>query len=170
MILIFILLLLISAGVFIILLMLINSNKTTARNIEIFGYFLLVVSLIWTSVFNITDEMAKDSEFMMLDETLKVMWFFEGDKRDYLIDGDIDKLNDEYERLTKYFQGQVFNNETINEQKAITNKIHYGLFVFSSLFIAAGRLSEVLNVNKKKKSSTNKIKKKKTYKRRNKRK
>lgn len=37
-------------------------------------------------------------------------------------------------------------------------QIHYGLFVLSSLFIAAGRMSEVLNVNKTKKVQQARIK------------
>ncbi len=49
----FILLLAISTGIFFILLMVIKSDKTIARNIEIFGYLLLVVSLIWTSILTV---------------------------------------------------------------------------------------------------------------------
>ncbi|WP_346235745.1 hypothetical protein MKY04_09390 [Lysinibacillus telephonicus] len=171
MIIMFIVLLSVSVGVFFILTMVVKANRITARNIEMFGYFLLVVSLIWTGIYNSTDDMVKGSEFSKLDETLKVLWSYEGDKKDYLINGDIEDLNEDYFKLTNHLQGQVFNDKLINEQAAITKKIHYGLFVLSSLFIAAGRISEVINVNKPDKpSANNKMKNIKNHKRRKKQK
>lgn len=171
MIIMFIFLLGISVGVYFILITVIKASKITARNIEMFGYFLLVVSLIWTGIYNSTDDMVRGSEYLKLDETLKVQWSYEGDKKDFLINGDIEDLNEDYYRLTNHLRGPAFDDKFINEQAAITEKIHYGLFVLSSLFIAAGRISEVLNVNKTDKPSANhKIKNIKNHKRRKKQK
>jgi len=160
---IFIYLLLISLGIFLLLLWVIKTDKLTARNIEFIGYLLLVVSLIWTGVYNLTQEVSRGSEFIMLDERLRVLWLYEGAKKEYYNNENIDDLNDAYYELTKHLQGPVFDNKLIKEQEDFTNKVHYGLFVLSSLFISAGRISEVFhdsstnkNLNKNKKRTNKK--------------
>ena len=140
------------------LLLVINNNKSTARKIEFFGYLLFVVSLIWTGVHNITQEMSRGSEFIMLDERLRVLWTYEGAKKQYYTDRNIDDLNDAYYELSKHLNGPVFENNLIKEQEAFTNKTHYVLFVLSSLFIAAGRIAEVFR-DSSIDNNSNKIKK-----------
>ncbi|WP_313893811.1 hypothetical protein [Psychrobacillus sp.] len=65
--------------------------------------------------FNSTEEMERGSEFLMLEEKLKILWLYEGDKKDYLINGDIDDLNNDYFSLTNYLHGPVFDNGFIRE-------------------------------------------------------
>lgn len=149
----FIFIVFISAGIFWGLLWVIKANKSSGRKIEIVGYFLLVLSLIWTLVYNSTQELSKGSESLMIEERLRVLWLYEGEKKKYYDTGNIDALNDSYSDFNRYLQGPAFENKLIKEQEEITNKIHYGLFILSSLFIAAGRISEVLNDNSTKKSS-----------------
>lgn len=139
--------------IFGILVTVINNKPNSARYIELIGYAFLIISLIWTGVTNLTNDSSSSTDKIMLEEKMHVLWSFEKDKLDYLTDEDINDLYEDYRALYDYINGPISDVELIKEQDKIAKNINYGLFVLSTLFIAAGRLEELLKRGKKEKDS-----------------
>lgn len=138
-------LLVIALLVFYILFLIVKSIPRSARYIEIVGYAILVISLIWTGIVNTTEDMSKGSEYINLDEKLNQLWHFNGDLKDFTQDKNADDLANDYFEQSKYWQENNVNGQFVHEQEEIAKKISYGLFVLSSLFILVGRLEELVN-------------------------
>ncbi|WP_144060664.1 hypothetical protein [Exiguobacterium chiriqhucha] len=155
---------LVAALILVTLILTIKSKPKSARIIEIVGYVLLIVSIIWTIIVNLTTEMSADSDLLRLDEKLNVIWSFEGDKKDYIYNNNSDDLSQDYKLLHEHWTGPVFDDTLVKMQYKIVKYISYGLFALSTLFISAGRLSELLMVHPDK-SSTRKYPKYKRNKR-----
>ncbi|GAB1759295.1 hypothetical protein [Priestia megaterium] len=136
--------------VFYFLFLLIKSIPRSARYIEIAGYAILVISLIWTGIVNTTEDISKGNEYINLNEKLNQLWYFNGDIRDFAQDKNSEDLANDYFKRSKYWQTNYLNGQFVHEQEEISKKLNYGLFGLSSLFILVGRLEELIN-----KKSTN---------------
>lgn len=142
---IFVVLLAVALLVFYFLLLVIKSNPKNARCIEIIGYAILVISLIWTGIVNTTEDISKGSEYINLNEKLNHLWYFNGDLRDFAQDRNADDLANDYFERSKYWQENYLNGQYVHEQEEVAKKINYVLFGFSTLFILVGRLEELVN-------------------------
>lgn len=138
-------LLVIALLVFYLLYLVIKSIPKSARYIEIAGYAILVISLIWTGIVNTTEDISKGSEYINLNEKLNQLWYFNGDLRDFAQDKNADDLANDYFERSKYWQVNYLNGQSVHEQEGIAKKINYALFGLSSLFVLAGRLEDLIN-------------------------
>jgi len=138
-------LLVIALLVFYLLYLVIKSIPKSARYIEIVGYVILVISLIWTGIVNTTEDISKGNEYINLNEKLNHLWYFNGDLRDFAQDKNADDLANDYFERSKYWQENYLNGQYVHEQEEVAKKINYVLFGLSTLFILVGRLEELVN-------------------------
>ncbi|MED4064422.1 hypothetical protein [Priestia megaterium] len=141
----FVILLVIALLLFYLLFLVVKSIPKSARYIEIAGYAILVISLIWTSVVNTTEDISKGSEYINLNEKLNHLWYFNADLKDFAQDKNAEDLANDYFERNNYWQENHVNGQFVHEQEEIAKKINYGLFALSSLFILVGRLEELVN-------------------------
>lgn len=167
MIFIFTLVVVLAAFIFSVLIFILKSKPISSRIIEIIGYGLLVISIIWTGIDKMMGEFASSADKFNVDEKLHILWLYEGVKNEYLNTNDVENLTQDYHKLDEHWHGPAFDFELLKKQDTIVKVISYSLFVLSTLFIAAGRLGEIINlknkVNKKvphRKSSKDRAKKK----------
>jgi hypothetical protein len=138
----FVIIFVFALGVFCILGFVVKKYNAIARYIEIIGYVLLVTSLFWTGMVNITSDESKGSDNLILNEKLDILWYFENHK---LLDKNTNEKLKDFNQLDQEWNGPVTDKKLIKLQDDIANKISYALFALSTLFIGAGRLEELLN-------------------------
>ncbi|MEY2195754.1 hypothetical protein AB7942_23925 [Neobacillus sp. BF23-41] len=143
----FIILLCIAVVIMYLLVTLIKWRSNLARKIEIIGYTILIASILWTAVANMTNDMSTGSDYLILDEKLNALWFLEDKKIAYIKDGDIGSLQEQHDRWYNDLVDLEVSSEYVKKQEEIAKIISYGLFVLSTLFISAGRIGELFVTN-----------------------
>lgn len=127
---------------FIFLSIYLKKHPKSAMYIEIFGYCILVISLLWSVMANLIAEFSLDSNFFDIDEKLNTLWRWEGSKVYYRNHEDI---YESYLNKDDYWNSDIFNHEFLKKQDSTAKIISYGLVTLSSVFILSGRLSELIN-------------------------
>lgn len=111
-------------------------NDITARIIEILGYLLLFVVLIWELVIkNLMMDSFYNSDFSHLNNKLNHLWFMIDDE----LKGDSVSCWKEYEEFFSVGPGKH-----IEEQKKCVDIIEVILKILSAVFIAIGRIQELI--------------------------
>ena len=116
-------------------------NDKTARKIEIVGYFLLFVVLVWEFfVKNILFDDFYNSDFFYINEKLGVIFrMLESIVRESSIDA--------WEQRTHFFDTKM--NDSLKMQLLTTDIIECILKVLSTVFIAIGRFQELKTMKTK---------------------
>ena len=122
------------------------SNKT-ARKIEIFGYLLLVVLLIWEFVIkNICLEQFYNDDWVFLNEKLKIIYTTLND----ILTGDTTDVN---AFTDTFFQD---TNKRVEIQLLTVDIIEAVLQILSTICIAVGRFHELKKLKQEKTQNKNK--------------
>lgn len=134
----------------------IKKKPEYAKTFEIIGYGFLTISIIWTGVVNSTSEMSTGSDLLIIDERLRNLWLYEGDKIEYMNNNDLNNLSQDYSALSSDISNPVFDDKLIKEQDKTAKMISYGLFLISTLLISVGRLNELFFDGSRKSTSIRK--------------
>lgn len=152
----FFLITLIAVVVLVLLISIIKKKTEYAKKIEIIGYGILTISIIWTGIVNSTNEMSTGSDLLIVDERLRNLWLYEGDKIEYMNSNDLNNLSQDYSALSADISSPVFDDKLIKEQDKTAKKISYVLFLISTLLISVGRLNELFFDSSRKSTSIRK--------------
>ncbi|MCU5303199.1 hypothetical protein OCE40_15030 [Bacillus toyonensis] len=128
---------------YLLVLFIIKKPKIAIR-LEIIGYCLLAISLGWLIVFNMTVDIANETDKSHLNEKLKLIWIYNGDISSYLVTKDSQRLLEQQSLLTKIWNEIEPRSENFKKQEELVKIINIVLFILSTLFIACGRVGELI--------------------------
>lgn len=137
----FVLTISISVIIFGVLIFVIKAMPEWAGKIEKVGYMILFISLIWTGIVNVTGDFSNNSDRLIEEERIRIIWEFEKIKIKSLDEEDVDNLLHEFMVLNEQWY-RLVDNELLKKQDKIMKSISYFLFAISSIFIPAGRFAE----------------------------
>lgn len=143
----------VAISIFLSLAYFIRRNSKIATKVEIFGYILLVVSLLWGFIVSDTTDIANGNKDLILNEKLNILWKYEGKKARNIDDISNYQLSQEYLEDNDNWVYWNYSGDTINMQERLVNIAHYFIAGLSTVFIAAGRMSEVLDFKRNEKKS-----------------
>ncbi|MBJ8089180.1 hypothetical protein JDS76_20410 [Bacillus cereus] len=117
---------------------LIEKNKKFAIKIERLGYILFAVSLGWSIVFNMTNDMGNDTDIYIINEKLDLLWSFHKSAADYSF-ANHTVIEDTRFILAKKWSQIESGTQLFRKQEELVKDINSILFILSTLFIACGR-------------------------------
>jgi hypothetical protein len=144
------------------LIFLMSIQPSLGKWFEAVGYIFLVISLGWTILFNITNDMSTDTDLMIINEKLDNLWRFNKDLSEYIEKGSFNELQKSYYELSEYITDLEEGTEYFENQEKIIKNTHAALLILSTLLIACGRGQELINStieNIKKRKKEKKLKK-----------
>ncbi|PFB62844.1 hypothetical protein CN291_20545 [Bacillus cereus] len=152
-----------------ILTVVIEKNKKFAIKIERLGYILFAVSLGWSIVFNMTNDMGNDTDMYLINEKLNLLWSFHKSAADYSFANQT-VIEDTTFSLAKKWGQIESGTQLFRKQEEVVKGINSILFILSTLLIACGRGSgsEVIKEYNKEIKQNNKLTKRHIKKSRNK--
>lgn len=127
--------------------------------VENIGYAILVISLAWMFLSNVLIDMEKESDQLVINKKLEMIWEYllAEDDRDYMrkrIKENPDNYflsNDKYkqqvEKTIQWTELQNFGKE-LKDQAKLSDSIRYILMALSTILIGVGRFGDVSrNIN-----------------------
>ncbi|BAR87241.1 MULTISPECIES: hypothetical protein [Bacillus cereus group] len=112
---------------------LIEKNKKFAIKIERLGYILFAVSLGWSIVFNMINDMGNDTDMYIINEKLNLLWSFHKSAANHTV------IEDTSFSLAKKWSQIESGTQLFRKQEELVKGINSILFILSTLFIASGR-------------------------------
>ncbi|MES9754791.1 hypothetical protein ABWK33_29405 [Bacillus wiedmannii] len=145
-------------------------EKKFAIKIERLGYILFAVSLGWSIVFNMSNDMGNDTDMFIINEALDLLWNFHKSTADYSF-ANHTVIEDTNFSLAKEWSQIESCTQHFRKQEELLKGINSILLILSTLFIACGRGSgsEVIKEYNKEIKQNNKLTKRHIKKSRNKR-
>ncbi|MGO5005120.1 hypothetical protein [Bacillus wiedmannii] len=131
-------------GILYMLVLFISKRPKISTWFETFGYCLLAVSLGWSIVFNMTADMANESDKSVVNEKLDLLRMYNGNMVNYFTLKDSQWLSEQYSTLTDTWRQIEPRSENLKKQEELVKKINSALFVLSSILIACGRGGELI--------------------------
>lgn len=153
MIVLFISILIISCLLFRLILFFIKSKPERAIGVEISGYILLLISLLWGFVVIETENVSNGQSDIILNEKLNMLWEFEREKTRNSDTENIYALYEEHSLIDERWLSFNESNKLIGEQEELANKLQYFIVGLSTILIASGRIGEIIISSKSKKTN-----------------
>lgn len=133
----------ITIAIFIALKPIVKSFPNLIIRLELIGYILLAISLIWFFIPDSLSSMSYKSDLLIIDEKINSLRNFNTDLYRYIEDGDILKLKESYSRDVEHLHKLMMDSEGIQKQENTARNINGALIGLSSLLIAMGRIREL---------------------------
>lgn len=146
------------AGVFYMIISIVKHTPLKVlRFVEIVGYFILTVSIVWTAIiFNYAQDMSNSIEKEAINNKLNMIISIEEDK----LKNPDDRL-ESFDQDFNYLRSREESTVYAENQTILIRNINYVLLSLAPILIATGRLSEIVS-RKKEKNSIMRQKREKT--------
>ncbi|MCR8655842.1 hypothetical protein NV377_12690 [Paenibacillus sp. T3-5-0-4] len=131
---------------------LIKKYPKVAVWVELFGYFILIISIIWVMFDFTAAKQNQDGQNLVINEKLDNIWSYFNNLNSYYSNNDLSELQNSYYEKTKYIRTVIdpINKEGWTKIHELTSKIQLILIAISGAMIPAGRFNELIERLRKK--------------------